>query len=324
MGKIRIGIAGYGNVGRGVEKAVMAAPDMELKAVFTRRDPKALQLVDSSALKVALDDAEKMKGEIDVMLLCGGSATDLPDQGPRFAAMFNIVDSFDTHANIPAYLAAVDAAAKHTTAVISSGWDPGLFSMMRVLSEATLPDGVSYTFWGKGVSQGHSDAVRRIAGVKNAVQYTIPIDDALQAVRSGKRPDLTTRQKHLRECFVVAEQGADKAVIEEKIKTMPNYFSDYDTTVNFIEEAEFAEKHSTMPHGGMVMRSGRTGENEHVVEFSLKLDSNPEFTGSIMVAYARAAFRMAGEGLYGAKTVLDIPLAYLSPMPRLDLIKEML
>ena len=324
MEMIRIGIAGYGNVGRGVEKAVLAAPDMELKAVFTRRDPGALKLADSSVKKCALDDAEKMKDEIDVLLLCGGSATDLPDQGPRFAAMFNIVDSFDTHAIIPEYLAAVDAVAKHTTAVISSGWDPGLFSMMRVLSEATLPEGASYTFWGKGVSQGHSDAIRRIDGVKNAVQYTIPIDAALQAVRSGKRPELTTRQKHLRECFVVAEQGADKSLIEEKIKTMPNYFSDYDTTVHFIEEAEFKEKHSAMPHGGMVMRSGRTGDNEHVMEFSLKLDSNPEFTGSIMAAYARAAFRMAAEGLYGAKTVLDIPLAYLSATPRLTLIKESL
>ena len=322
--KIRVGIVGYGNIGRGAEKAVMAAPDMELRAVFTRRDPGSLKLLDDSVPVRAFSEAEKMTDEIDVILLCGGSAVDLPKQGPFFAAMFNIVDSYDTHARIPEYLSAVDAAAVNTTAIISSGWDPGLFSMMRALASAALPDGASYTFWGRGVSQGHSDAIRQIEGVKNAIQYTVPIEDAVEAVRGGGRPSLTARQKHLRECHVVAAPGADKAIIEGKIKSMPDYFADYDTTVSFIEEDEFIRNHSKMPHGGMVIHSGSTGKNEHVIEFSLKLDSNPEFTGSIMTAYARAAFRMAGEGLYGAKTVFDIPLKYLSVKDRQTLIKELL
>ena len=321
---IRIGIVGYGNIGRGVEKAVSAARDMELCAVFTRRDPAALKLAGSPVPVLPVSVAGKSIGDIDVMVLCGGSATDLADQGPYFASMFNIVDSYDTHAKIPEYLSAVDAAAKETTAIISSGWDPGLFSMMRLLSESVLPDGMGYTFWGRGVSQGHSDAIRRVKGVKNAVQYTIPIENAIEAVRSKAKPKLTAREKHLRECYVVAEPGADKKEIEETIKAMPNYFADYDTTVNFIEESEMTASHSKMPHGGMVLHSGRTGENEHILEFSLKLDSNPEFTGSVMTAYARAAYRMAGEKNFGAKTVFDIPLAYLSEKTRSSIIKELL
>jgi len=320
--KIRVGIVGYGNIGRGVEKAVLAAPDMELCAVFTRRDPGEIK---SAVPALPIDAAAKMTDEIDVMILCGGSATDLKEQGPYFAQMFNIVDSFDTHAKIPEYLTAVDAAAKSTTAVISTGWDPGLFSIMRALFGAALPDGVSYSFWGPGVSQGHSDAVRSVACVKNAVQYTVPIDDAVEAARGGGRPELTARQKHLRRCFVVAEPRADKAVIELEIKTMPNYFADYDTTVDFIEEDEFTQKHaSKMPHGGTVLHSGRTGAHEHVMEFSLKLESNPEFTGSVMVAYARAAARMSSEGIHGAKTVFDVPLVYLAGKDRAELIKELL
>ena len=322
--KIRVGIVGYGNIGRGVEKAVAAACDMELCAVFTRRDASALKLADSSVPVLPVSDAENMTGDIDVMVLCGGSATDLIQQGPYFASMFNIVDSYDTHAKIPEYLASVNEAAKATTAVISSGWDPGLFSMMRLLSESVLPDGVGYTFWGRGVSQGHSDAVRRVDGVKNAVQYTIPIESAIEAVRSGSRPKFETREKHLRECYVVAEQGADKEALAETIRTMPNYFADYDTTVHFIEESELLANHSKMPHGGMVMHSGRTGDNGHVMEFSLKLESNPEFTGSVMTAYARAAFRMAEEKNYGAKTVFDVPLSYLSERDRDTIIKDLL
>jgi len=321
---IRVGIVGYGNIGRGVEKAVSAAPDMELCAVFTRRDPASLKLAGTPVPVYLADQAKEMTDKIDVLVLCGGSATDLVQQGPHFAAMFNIVDSYDTHAKIPEYLAAVDAAARNTTAVISSGWDPGLFSMMRLLSESVLPDGTGYTFWGRGVSQGHSDAVRRVEGVKGAVQYTLPIESAIEAVRSGARPDFKPRDKHLRECYVVVEPGTDKASVEDKIKTMPNYFADYDTIVHFIDESELKTTHAKMPHGGMVMHSGRTDENEHVIEFSLKLDSNPEFTGSIMVAYARAAFRMAGEKNFGAKTVFDVPLSYLSPRNRSVLIKELL
>jgi len=324
MNKIRVGIAGYGNVGRGVEKAVMASPDMELRAIFTRRDPKGLQHDGAPVPVCSVEDAETMTGEIDVMLLCGGSATDLKRQGPWFAARYNIVDSFDTHAIIPEYLAAVDAAAKNTTAIISAGWDPGLFSVARLLSQAALPDGTSYTFWGRGVSQGHSDAIRHIEGVKNAVQYTVPLDSAIEAVRGGGQPKLETRQKHLRECYVVAEPGADKAVIEDKIKNMPYYFADYDTTVSFIDNDDFQSNHSKMPHGGMVLHSGRTGDNKHMIEFSLKLDSNPEFTGSVMAAYARAAYRMARAGQYGAKTVLDVPPVYLSDMDRATLIKDLL
>ena len=321
---IRIGIVGYGNIGRGVEKAVIAAPDMELRAIFSRRNPNSPDVVDSSIPVIALDDAEKMTGEIDVMVLCGSTAKDLAEQGPRFAALYNTVDSYDTHAKIPDYLAAVDAAAKNTTAIISSGWDPGLFSMLRALSSAILPDGESYTFWGRGVSQGHSTVVRSIRGVKNAVQYSVPINDAVDAARRGERPVLTARQKHLRECYVVTEPGADKAAIENTIKTMPDYFADYNTTVTFIEEDEFKAHHSGMPHGGVVLHSGNTGENRHMIEFSLKMDSNPEFTGSIMTAYARAAFRMAADGLFGAKTVLDVPLFYLSEKDRSVLIRELL
>ena len=321
---IRIGIAGYGNVGRGVERAVSAAPDMTLAAVFTRRDPASLKLFSGSASVYPLSDVEKMTGDIDVMILCGGSATDLREQGPWLASLFNVVDSYDNHTQIPDYLASIDAAAKNTTAVISSGWDPGLFSIIRLISSAVLPDGESYTFWGRGVSQGHSDAIRHIEGVKNAVQYSVPIDDAVNSVRRGDRPKLTAREKHLRECYVVVEPGADKNLIEKSIKGIPYYFADYDTTVCFIEDEEFLERHSSMPHGGMVLHSGATYENRHMIEYSLKLDSNPDFTGSVMTACARAAYRLASEGAYGAKTVFDIPLSYLSANDRQTLIKELL
>ena len=324
MNKIKIGIVGYGNIGRGVERAIVEARDMELQAVFTRRDPGALKLAYSTVPVLPVSEAENMKDAIDVMVLCGGSATDLAVQGPQFATSFNIVDSFDIHAKIPAYLAAMNAAARNTTAIISSGWDPGLFSMMRVISEAVLPDGAGYTFWGKGVSQGHSDAIRHIEGVQKAVQYTVPIDSAVDAVRSGAMPVFEARQKHLRECYVVAGPDANKSEIESKIKNMPDYFADYDTTVTFVDNDEFLANHTKMPHGGMVLRSGTTGESKHVMEFSLKLDSNPEFTGGIMTAYARAAFRMAREGQFGAKTVFDIPPAYLSEKDRSTLIKELL
>ena len=315
---IKIGILGYGNLGRGVEYAVDACEDMELAAVFTRRDPSALKIRRQDVPVVSVNDIEKWKDKIDVLILCGGSATDLPVQTPQYAKTFNVIDSFDTHARIPEHFAAVDAAAKSggKTAIISVGWDPGLFSLNRAYASAILPSGKDYTFWGRGVSQGHSDAIRRIEGVKNAKQYTVPVESALDAVRSGKNPSLSTREKHTRECFVVAEEGADKARIEKEIVTMPNYFADYDTTVHFIDEKEFNEKHGGLAHGGFVIRSGATGENgahKHVVEFSLKLDSNPEFTASVLVAYARAAHRMAAEGQKGAKTVLDVPPAYLSP-----------
>jgi len=315
---IKIGILGYGNLGRGVEYAVDACEDMELAAVFTRRDPSALKIRRQDVPVVSVNDIEKWKDKIDVLILCGGSATDLPVQTPQYAKTFNVIDSFDTHARIPEHFAAVDAAAKSggKTAIISVGWDPGLFSLNRAYASAILPSGKDYTFWGRGVSQGHSDAVRRIEGVKNAKQYTVPVESALDAVRSGKNPSLSTREKHTRECFVVAEEGADKARIEKEIVTMPNYFADYDTTVHFIDEKEFNEKHGGLAHGGFVIRSGATGENgahKHVVEFSLKLDSNPEFTASVLVAYARAVHRMAAEGQKGAKTVLDVPPAYLSP-----------
>ena len=324
MDLIRIGIVGYGNVGRGVEKAVIAAGDMELRAVFTRRDPQTLKLAYSTAPVFPVSEAANMVGEIDVMLLCGGSATDLENQGPQFATLFNTVDSFDTHVKIPEYLAAMDAAAKNTTSIISSGWDPGLFSMIRAISGAVLPDGDNYTFWGRGVSQGHSDAIRHIEGVLRAVQYTVPIDAAVDAARSGARPQLQSRQKHRRECYVVARLDADKGEIEKKIKDMPNYFADYDTSVAFVDDDEFMANHLKMPHGGMVLRSGATGENRQSIEFSLSLESNPEFTGSIMAAYARAAFRMAREGIFGAKTVLDIPIAYLAENDRDTLIRELL
>ncbi|MDO5351107.1 MAG: diaminopimelate dehydrogenase [Lachnospiraceae bacterium] len=314
---IRIGILGYGNLGRGVESAVHQNPDMELTAVFTRRSPESLQVRSAGVPVYGIDELEHMQDQIDVLILCGGSATDLPVQTPKYAGMYNVVDSFDTHARIPEHFAAVDGAAKTAgkIGIISCGWDPGMFSLNRLYANAVLPEGHDYTFWGKGVSQGHSDAVRRIAGVKDARQYTIPVPEAVEAVRSGSNPELTTRQKHTRECFVVAEEGADLVRIEEEIKTMPNYFSDYNTTVHFITEEEMARDHSGLPHGGCVIRTGNTGmhkENQHVIEYSLKLDSNPEFTGSVIVAYARAAYRMNQEGMSGCKTVFDIAPAYLS------------
>ena len=313
----RIGILGYGNLGKGVELAVAAAPDMELVAVFTRRDPSSLKIKTAGVPVVSVSEVSDWKDKIDVMILCGGSATDLPVQTPEYAKLFNVVDSFDTHARIPEHFANVDAAAKASgkVAVISCGWDPGMFSLARVYSNAILPDGNDYTFWGKGVSQGHSDAIRRVKGVKNAKQYTIPVESALEAVRSGKNPELTTRDKHTRECFVVLEEGADAAAVEKEIKEMPNYFADYDTTVHFISEEELLRDHSGMAHGGFVFRSGKTGadkEHNHIIEYSLKLDSNPEFTTSVLVAVARAAQRMHTEGAKGCKTMLDIPPAYLS------------
>jgi len=315
---IRIGIYGYGNLGRGVECAVRQNPDMELVAVFTRRDPASVKIVSGDVPVLHTDAAETMTDKIDVMILCGGSATDLPVQTPAMARKFCVVDSFDTHAKIPEHFASVDEAAKEagTVAVISVGWDPGMFSLNRLYAGAVLPDGQDYTFWGKGVSQGHSDAIRRIPGVKNAKQYTIPVDAALEAVRAGQNPALTTREKHTRECFVVAEEGADTALIEKTIKEMPNYFADYDTTVHFITEEELQRDHSGIPHGGFVIRAGKTGansEHSHIIEYSLKLDSNPEFTGSVLTAYARAAYRMKQEGMSGCKTALDIAPAYLSP-----------
>ncbi|MCT4686883.1 diaminopimelate dehydrogenase [Vallitalea sp.] len=326
---IRIGIVGYGNLGRGVEFAIKQNPDMQLTAIFTRRDPKTLEVADNSVNVLSIADAEQYKNDIDVLILCGGSATDLPVQGPQFAKMFNTVDSFDTHAKIPEYFESVDEAAKsnNNLSIISVGWDPGLFSMNRLLSQCVLPEGNDYTFWGRGVSQGHSDAIRRIEGVQGAVQYTIPIDSALEKVRAGENPELTTREKHIRDCYVVAKEGADKAKIENEIKTMPNYFSDYDTNVTFISEEELKANHSEMPHGGFVIRSGKTGEdNKHnqIIEFSLKLDSNPELTGSVLVAYARAIHRLSNEGATGAKTVFDIPLAYLSPKSGEELRKQLL
>ena len=326
---IRIGIYGYGNLGRGVESAIRQNKDMELVAVFTRRDPKTLKIRTEGARVCHADDAVKLQNDIDVMILCGGSATDLPEQTPALARYFNVVDSFDTHARIPEHFANVDAAAKGSGKVglISVGWDPGMFSLNRLYAEAILPDGKDYTFWGKGVSQGHSDAIRRVEGVADGKQYTIPVDSALEAVRSGSNPELTARQKHLRECFVVAKEGADKAKIEETIKTMPNYFADYDTVVHFITQEELDRDHSGIPHGGFVIRSGRTGfdlENQHIIEYSLRLDSNPEFTSSVIVAYARAAYRLNKEGASGAKTVFDVPPAYLSPNTAEDLRKRLL
>lgn len=327
-GKIKVGIVGYGNLAKGVEYAIEKSPDLQLVAVFTRRNPKSLQVRTSTASVLHVDDADKYQDKIDVMILCGGSASDLPEQGPYFAKFFNTVDSFDTHAKIPEYYNAVNESAKASgkTGIISVGWDPGLFSMNRMLMEAVLPDGRDYTFWGKGVSQGHSDAIRRIDGVKYGVQYTLPIEAALQQVRQGSNPNLTTRDKHLRDCYVVAEEGADKEKIENTIKSMPNYFADYETRVTFITEEEMKNNHSAMPHGGFVIRSGQTGtgENKHILEFSLKLDSNPEFTGSVLVAYARAAYRLNREGQTGAKTVFDIPLGYLSGKTDEQLRRELL
>ncbi|MCM1187393.1 MAG: diaminopimelate dehydrogenase [Lachnoclostridium sp.] len=314
---IRIGILGYGNLGKGVESAIRQNPDLELAAVFTRRNPEAVKVRTSGVQVLGVNELKHMQSEIDVLVLCGGSATDLPEQTPEYAGMYNVVDSFDTHARIPEHYAAVDKAAKAAgrVAVISCGWDPGMFSLNRLYANAILPKGQDYTFWGKGVSQGHSDAIRRIEGVKDARQYTIPVESSLNAVRNGENPQLTTRQKHTRECFVVAKEGADLAKIENEIKTMPNYFADYDTTVHFITEEEMARDHSGLPHGGCVIRTGSTGmdlEHNHVIEYSLKLDSNPEFTGAVIAAYARAAYRMNKEGQSGCKTVFDIAPAYLS------------
>ena len=326
---IRIGIMGYGNLGRGVECAIKQNPDMELAAVFTRRDPKNVRILTEDAKVYHADEAKHMTDKIDVLILCGGSATDLPVQTPEYAKYFTVVDSFDTHARIPEHFAAVDAAAKAAgnVAVISAGWDPGMFSLNRVYANAILPDGKDYTFWGKGVSQGHSDAIRRIDGVKDARQYTVPVESVLERIRNGETPELTTREKHTRECFVVLEEGADAARVEEEIKTMPNYFADYDTTVHFISEEELKANHSGIPHGGFVLRSGVTGwekENKHLIEYSLKLDSNPEFTSSVILAYARAAYRLHKEGQTGCKTVFDIAPAYLSPKSAEELRAEML
>jgi len=326
MDKIRIGIMGYGNLGRGVEAAIAQNPDTELIAVFTRRSPDTVK-IKSNAKVVAEADAAAYADKIDVLILCGGSATDLPEQGPKFAAMFNTVDSFDTHAKIPEYYERVNAAAlaARKVGIISVGWDPGLFSLNRLYANAVLTAGKDYTFWGKGVSQGHSDAVRRVKGVKNAVQYTVPCDEAIEKARSGNNPDLTVREKHRRVCFVVAEEGADKSAIVADIKNMPNYFADYDTEVNFITEEELKKNHSAMPHGGFVIRGGETGGGyRHVMEFSLKLDSNPEFTACVLLAYARAAFRLAKEGIVGAKTVFDVPPAYLSAQSGAELRKTLL
>ena len=326
---IKIGILGYGNLGRGVECAVKQNDDMELVAVFTRRNPEDVKILTETATVCNVADVEDWKDKMDVMIICGGSATDLPKQTPVYAKMFNVIDSFDTHARIPEHFANVDAAAKEGghVGIISVGWDPGMFSLNRLYANAILPDGNDYTFWGKGVSQGHSDAIRRVEGVKDGKQYTIPVEAALEAVRNGENPELTTRQKHTRECFVVLEEGADAAKVEEEIKTMPNYFSDYDTTVHFISEEELKANHSGIPHGGFVLRSGKTGwdgENNHLIEYSLKLDSNPEFTASVLIAYARAAYRLASEGQSGCKTVFDIAPAYLSAKSGEELRKHML
>ena len=326
---MRIGIYGYGNLGRGIECAIKNNNDMELVAVFTRRDPQSVKIQTEAAKVCAAADVDKFKDKIDVMIICGGSATDLPKQTPELAKMFNVVDSFDTHARIPEHFANVDKAAKEggNIALISAGWDPGMFSLNRLYATAILPNGNDYTFWGKGVSQGHSDAIRRIKGVKNGKQYTIPVESALAAVRNGENPKLTTRQKHTRECFVVAEEGADLAAIEKEIKEMPNYFADYDTTVHFISEEELEKNHSGIPHGGFVFRTGCTGwnnEHNHVIEYSLKLDSNPEFTASVIAAYARAIYRLHQEGGIGCKTVFDIAPAYLSPLSNEELRASML
>ena len=330
MSKIRIGIVGYGNLGRGAELAVRANPDQELVAVFSRRDPAKVTILSAGVPVCALSDIEQWKGKIDVLILGGGSATDLPEQTPALAGLFNVVDSFDTHANIAAHFAHVDEAARKagTVGIISVGWDPGMFSLNRLYANCILPNGGDYTFWGRGVSQGHSDAIRRIPGVVDARQYTVPVPEAMDAARSGSLPELTTRQKHTRECFVVAAEGADKDAIAEAIRTMPNYFSDYDTTVTFISQEELDRDHKGIPHGGFVIRTGSTGEDaaarKHIIEYSLKLDSNPEFTGSVLAAYARAAFRLAQKGESGARTVFDIAPALLSPRDAADLRAHML
>lgn len=326
---MKIGIIGYGNLGRGIECGIRQNADMELAAVFTRRDPKDVKILTEGVPVYPIDEIEKMQGKLDVVVLCGGSATDLPGQTPEYAKYFNVVDSFDTHARIPEHFEKVDEAAKKSghVALISCGWDPGMFSLNRLYANAILPEGKDYTFWGKGVSQGHSDAIRRVEGVKDGKQYTIPVEGALKEVRSGSNPELTTRQKHLRECFVVAEEGADKEKIEETIKNMPNYFADYDTTVHFISEEELKRDHSGIPHGGFVFRTGATGfekEHKHIIEYSLKLDSNPEFTASVILAFARAVNRLHKEGQKGCKTVFDVAPAYLSPKSGEELRKELL
>ena len=322
MGTVRLGILGYGNLGKGVELAVRQNDDIELVAVYTRRDPATVKVATEG---LAVKSAEALEGgnePIDVLILCGGSATDLPNQTPHYAALYNVVDSFDTHARIPEHFDAVDAAAKEggTTALISCGWDPGLFSLNRLMGNCFLPQGADYTFWGRGISQGHSDAVRRIDGVADAKQYTIPIEEALEQVRAGLNPQLSTRQKHLRECFVVLKEGADAAEVERQIVTMPNYFEDYDTTVHFITQEELDRDHSAMPHGGFVLRSGQAASgNKMIIEYSLKLDSNPEFTSCVLVSYARAIARLSAEGKTGALTVFDIAPAYLSPLDGAEL-----
>lgn len=324
---IRVGVLGFGNLGRGVLLALRQNPDMVLRGVFTRRDPAQLKGLPAGTPAYKVDELMNFRDELDVLILCGGSATDLPKQSPEYAKYFNVVDSFDTHANIPEHFAACDAAAKesgHVT-MISVGWDPGLFSLQRLWGECVLPVGSTYTFWGKGVSQGHSDAIRRIEGVVDARQYTVPVEEAMERVRSGENPTLTTREKHTRVCYVVAEEGADKAAIEKAIVTMPNYFADYDTTVHFISMEEMKRDHSGLPHGGTVIRSGMSASgNKHRMEYALTLDSNPEFTSSVLVAYARAAVRMQKEGMRGCKTVLDVPPAYLSPKTGAVLRKELL
>lgn len=325
--KIRIGIVGYGNLGRGVEHAIAQNPDMTLEGVFSRRDPASVQTLGGGVPVRPLADIADFQNDMDVLILCGGSKNDLPEQGPALAALFNTVDSYDTHAKIPEYFDAVNKAAESggNIALISVGWDPGLFSLNRLFGEAVLPQGATYTFWGKGLSQGHSDAVRRVAGVKAAVQYTIPAADAVEQVRSGSLPSLSTRQKHTRECFVVLEAGADAAQVEQAIVTMPDYFADYDTSVNFISEAELKRDHAAMPHGGFVIRSGKTGQGStQVVEYSLKLESNPEFTSSVLVAYARAVFRLSRQGQTGARTVFDVAPGLLSPKTSAELRKELL
>ena len=325
--KIRVGIAGYGNLGRGVESAISQNDDMELVGVFTRRNPKDLTLLNDTVPVYKHDSILEFKESIDVLILCGGSKNDLPEQGPALSKHFSTIDSFDTHAEIPNYFEAVDQSAKpnQNTSIISVGWDPGLFSLNRLFGEAVLAEGTTYTFWGKGLSQGHSDAVRRVPGVKGAVQYTIPNPDAVNRVRSGELPELTTREQHTRECYVVLEEGANASEVEEAIVTMPNYFTNHDTTVTFISEEELHENHAAMPHGGFVIRSGKTGDGTNqVMEYSLKLDSNPEFTSSVLVAYARAAYRLNKNGEYGAKTVLDIAPGLLSKKSAADLRKELL
>ncbi len=324
---IKIGILGYGNLGKGVEKAIIKNKDMELVAIFTRRNPNNLNVLTKSAKVLSVDVIEEYKDKIDVLILCGGSATDLPVQTPKYVKLFNVIDSFDTHAKIPEHFENVNSSALSSgkIGIISVGWDPGLFSLNRLYANAILPDGKDYTFWGKGVSQGHSDAIRRINGVKDAKQYTIPVENALNAVRSGMNPDLSTRQKHTRECFVVLEDGADRNQVEHEIKAMPNYFADYDTTVHFISDDELKKNHSAIPHGGFVLRSGKTSdENSHIIEYSLKLDSNPEFTSSVLVSYARAAYKLNKEGVSGCKTVFDIAPKYLISKTDEEIRKTML